>query len=547
LKRTGKNVVLVLCLFITLLSVNAFYPILNVQGEENPSETYCFLTQWGTKGTGDGQFNQPMGIAVDKAGYVYVSDFWNHRIEKFTSNGEFVTAWGSYGTGVGQFDRPTGIAADKIGNIYVSDTWNNRIQKFTNEGVFQLAWGTSGVENGQIKYPAGIGVDKLGNVFVADMGNNRVQKFTSDGVYITAWGSTGTGDGQFKMVSGIGISSEENIYVVDGSNYRIQKFDNNGVFLAKWGSRGSGNGQFQAPVDLAVDNKDNILVTDWQNNRIQKFTSDGMFTTTWGSYGSDNGQFISPWRVAVDSAGSVYVADQMNHRIQKFTNDNIAPVIVINTPAEYGVYPANSGQTYDFYVTDNMDPNPTVISTVTGYQGSDYSVNSGDPLPTTSGVYELTVSATDQAQLTSLATVTFVIYDPSAGFVTGGGWFNSPSGAYTADPSLSGKANFGFVSKYNKDASVPTGQTEFQFQTGDLNFHSTSYDWLVVAGTKAQYKGTGTTNGINDCKFMLTVEDGGNKGQDTFRIRIWDATTDLLIYDNGAQSPIAGGSIIVHK
>ena len=81
-------------------------------------------------------------------------------------------------------------------------------------------------------------------------------------------------------------------------------------------------------------------------------------------------------------------------------------------------------------------------------------------------------------------------------------------GAYTSDPTLTGKATFGFVSKYQKGANVPTGNTEFQFKVADLNFKTTSYDWLVIAGSKAQYKGTGTINGTCEYKFMLTAIDG---------------------------------------
>lgn len=150
-----------------------------------------------------------------------------------------------------------------------------------------------------------------------------------------------------------------------------------------------------------------------------------------------------------------------------------------------------------------------------------------------------------------------VVYDPGAGFVTGGGWINSPAGAYVAEQSLTGRANFGFVSKYLKGSNVPTGQTEFQFKVADLNFHSTSYDWLVIAGAKAQYKGTGTINGSGEYRFMLTAVDGqllGN-GDDKFRIRIWDDATGDIIYDNqigddengDPTTAIAGGSIVIHK
>ena len=127
------------------------------------------------------------------------------------------------------------------------------------------------------------------------------------------------------------------------------------------------------------------------------------------------------------------------------------------------------------------------------------------------GVYSVTVTVTDKDGGISdpvTASDFIVIYDPDDGFVTGGGWIDSPAGAYTVDPTLTGKANFGFVSKYKKGASVPTGQTEFQFKAGDLNFHSTSYDWLVIAGAKAMYQGDGTVNGVSGFSFQISAIDG---------------------------------------
>ncbi len=145
------------------------------------------------------------------------------------------------------------------------------------------------------------------------------------------------------------------------------------------------------------------------------------------------------------------------------------------------------------------------------------------------------------------ASINFVVYDPTVteGHVTGGGWIDSPEGAYTDDPLLTGKASFGFVSKYKKGASIPDGQTEFQFKAGGLNFHSSSYDWLQVTegGTNALFKGSGTVNGAGGYQFMLWA---GDDETDTFRIRIY-AGGDGVVYDNGVKQPIGGGSIIVHK
>jgi hypothetical protein len=111
---------------------------------------------------------------------------------------------------------------------------------------------------------------------------------------------------------------------------------------------------------------------------------------------------------------------------------------------------------------------------------------------------------------------------------------------------LAGKATFGFVSKYKKGASVPEGNTVFEFKAGDLNFSSTSYDWLVVnqGGANAQFKGYGTINGAGNYGFMLWAGDGS---PDTFRIKIWDAETEAVVYDNAMDQPIGGGSIVVHK
>jgi tripartite motif-containing protein 71 len=93
----------------------------------------------------------------------------------------FVTNWGSLGSGDGQFNTPIDVAVDGSGNVYVADTGNNRIQKFTNTGTFLAKWGSPGRGNGQFESPGGLAVDRSGNVFVADIGDNRIQKFACKG------------------------------------------------------------------------------------------------------------------------------------------------------------------------------------------------------------------------------------------------------------------------------------------------------------------------------------------------------------------------------
>jgi hypothetical protein len=115
------------------------------------------------------------------------------------------------------------------------------------------------------------------------------------------------------------------------------------------------------------------------------------------------------------------------------------------------------------------------------------------------------------------------------------------------------------VSKYKKDNSTPEGQTEFQFQVADLNFHSDSYEWLVVAGHNAMYKGTGTINGTGNYGFLISAIDEDltpSTDVDLFRIKIWDRESeDAIVYDNqmgddedaDPATAIGGGNIKIHK
>ncbi len=248
----------------------------------------------------------------------------------------------------------------------------------------------------------------------------------------------------------------------------------------------------------------------------------------------------------------------------------------------------SSDRTYSVRVTGTGNQPPTAaaggpylvaVGEQVAFDGSGSSDPDSDPLTetwtadggTVSGstytagnvpsIYDVQLIVNDGKEDSQPDDTIVVVYDPSGGFVTGGGWIDSPSGAYTPDnpddTDFTGRANFGFVSKYKKGASVPTGNTEFNFKAGDLNFHSDTYQWLVVnqAGANAQYKGSGTINGDlapngELYQFMLWGGDGiGDNGEDTFRIKIWYEVGDMevVIYDNGFDQPIGGGNIKVHK
>jgi len=282
------------------------------------------VTEWGTHGSADGEFDVPRDVAVDASGSVVVADTANQRIQKFTSAGGFVAKWGAFGSGDGQFEAPLAVATDPSGSVYVVDAYNSRIQKFTSAGGFVTKWGTFGSAPGQFNFffggggSAGIAVDASGFVYVADYGNDRIQKFTSAGGFVTAWGTSGTGDGQLRGPDGIAVDAGGNVYVAEAGNDRIQKFTSTGTFVAKWGSSGSGPGQLSAPDGVAVDGSGNVYVVDRLNDRIEQFTTDGTFVREWGTPGGGPGQLASPEGIAVDASGDVFVSEGINDRIQKF-------------------------------------------------------------------------------------------------------------------------------------------------------------------------------------------------------------------------------------
>ena len=142
---------------------------------------YEFVLSWGSQGSGDGQFIRPQSVALDALGNVYVTDYINHRVQKFDSSGNFLMKWGGWGDGDGHFIRPQDITVDASGNVYVADAYNHRVQKFDSSGNFLTKWGSRGSGDGEFDYPRGIAVDASGNIYVLEggyrgVGNNRIQK-----------------------------------------------------------------------------------------------------------------------------------------------------------------------------------------------------------------------------------------------------------------------------------------------------------------------------------------------------------------------------------
>lgn len=262
-----------------------------------------------------------------------------------------------------------------------------------------------------------------------------------------------------------------------------------------------------------------------------------------------------------DSGETEYLAsvtvNNVAPTITSFEPTTLNPIVAINELVEFQATFTDPAGTADEDYTCAFDATDdgTADYSVTD---ADYGACSGSVSYAAPGVYtaSLTVTDKDGGASTKVTYQFVVVYDPAAGFVTGGGWIDSPEGAYTADASLTGKASFGFVAKYKKGQTTPDGNTQFQFKAGALNFHSTSYDWLIVAGANAKFKGVGTINGAGEYSFMITATDGdllGGGQADGFRIKIWDAGG--TVYDNqmgqgddsNDTTDLGGGSIVIHN
>ena len=329
-----------------------------------------YTDSWGKKGknlgSGDNAgFHKPYGVAVDPAGYIYVADTANYRIQKFSPRGKLIWSFGKKGAGPGQFNLPTNVQVDGFFRIYVADYYNNRIEVF--DRYQNYLFSIPGLIDGKkpctktrcktwlFRLPTDMAITRIledqgtyyVNLYVVDNLNHRVHKFKvpQEGVLLKNWedlivwdppvGTKGNGPEEFLNPYGIVVDDsgpEENhqIYVTDRNNHRIQVLDSAGNFQEPIGGKGkvtwqgSAQGLFFTPAGIAKDILGNYYVADKDNHRIQKFNNQWEFDAEWGGLTTtaEKGRFRYPWGVAAAPTGCIYVAEwgthKLAHRIQVF-------------------------------------------------------------------------------------------------------------------------------------------------------------------------------------------------------------------------------------
>lgn len=285
---------------------------------------------FGATGSEAGQFQRPRGVVAAPDGTIYVADTDNHRIQHLDHDGTPLQEWGSFADLAlgpapgGTFYEPWGIAVGPDGSVYVADTWNHRIQKFTAEGEFLTMWGYFGQAEQFDGFwgPRDVVVDAEGRVIVSDTGNKRIVIFGPNGEGIAEFGEEGYEPGQFYEPVGLALDSEGILYVADTWNQRIQAFelDGAGSFspIDSWDIYGWYGQSLDNKPFLAADDQTHIFATDPEGVRVLEFTNEGEIVRYWGDYSVGSDGFALVGGIAIDPLGGVWIADTGNNRIMHF-------------------------------------------------------------------------------------------------------------------------------------------------------------------------------------------------------------------------------------
>jgi streptogramin lyase len=497
------------------------------------------------------------GLGVDTDGYIWNSQWIANQISKLSASGLVEGGFPMASGGTGS----RGVAiTPKDNNVWIANSRSHSVSRLDNNGfILKIIPVTN--------YPTGVAVDAAGKVWVTNRDSNNAMRIDPD--------AGGDGLGAVDLVVDLGPDAAPYDYsdmtgaVVTGVTSK-QGFwrvvHNSDLPGMEWGSvLWNTEPEASEPVgsSITVEARAAASVAGLGNESFSPVINGGILGLT--------GQFIEVRAILKpDPSGISPVLSDLSVR----RRDN-EPPIATNLVIDPNPIIINGLTTITANINDTTTGNSNILSAY-------YTVDGGSPVAmtaadgafdspdedvtastsfATAGVHTICVHGYDviNSEPSNEVCALFAVYDPDAGFVTGGGWIKSPMGAYGSDPNLYGKAHFNFVSKYKKGKLIPGGNTQFRFHAAKMKFRSKAYDWLVIEGNRAQYMGKGTINGKGNYGFMLFGIDGdlkGGDGIDRFRIKIWDKDAgNAVIYDNEmgaaddakATTKLGGGSIVIHS
>jgi sugar lactone lactonase YvrE len=361
--------------------------IQTVESELLPTETdrkeeHPVLQEWGTKGTGNGEFDEPQGVAYTglTKKTVHVADTGNNRIQIFNENEKFTeakysTSFGLEGATAGTLVKPTDEAIDSKGNLWVLDETALAIDEFSSTGVHIKTWPVISSQ------PEGISVDKSGHIWVLSNVylEPKVEEYSEAGEVLTRWGTYGTGTGELREPHCLAADGNGHVWVcgyhhiqefnekgeelatefvenannlaVDGKGHlwatqggtpgKVREYTEQGAIVREFGQEGSGAGQIGYATGIAVDAAGNVWISDDVNHRVDVFYENGEYETEFGLKGTGEGEFEHPSGVAIAPNGAAWVLDEANKVAEQWTQ---------TPPTEGAAQPAQPGITIEYNV-----------------------------------------------------------------------------------------------------------------------------------------------------------------------------------------------------
>ncbi|KAI6645788.1 hypothetical protein LOD99_13051 [Oopsacas minuta] len=262
---------------------------------------------FGRNGVKKGEFRNLRGIAVDFQNRIFVVDCGNKRVQVFDENTKFLFEFGSLGSGDGEFLFPFGIAVNGY-TVYVTDSERHNIQAFNLSGIFLYKTGVKGGGSLQFNVPCGLAVSTDGKVFIADSVNNRIQVFTSKLKYKSRFGHK-----ELRQPCDVCFSHKEEVIVLDhGTLASIHVYKQNGIRIRSFFRKSN------LCFLLSTSSNCNMLASDCENHSIKFMSPKGELLHSIGTKGSNPNQFIRPQGIAMDYNGRLLVCDSINNRIQIF-------------------------------------------------------------------------------------------------------------------------------------------------------------------------------------------------------------------------------------